>query len=157
MKQFLAKNYLEIILLLAGNATLAFGASELLDFSKTFAVITSAELLGLLLYFLLNDNSEKKDTTLDDIVAIHEAKDAEQVEVIQEYEKIFDSQLVKLPCICGGNTFQGLFSPNSENVVECEHCKCKYRVNISYDSVLISEPMNVNETFDKLVGTPPVN
>ena len=79
------------------------------------------------------------------------------MEVIQEYEKIFDSQLVELPCICGGNTFQGLFSPKTENIVECEKCECKYRVNISYDTVLISEPMNVDETFDKLVGTPPVN
>lgn len=157
MKQFLAKNYLEIILLLAGNATLAYGAADLLDFTKTLAVITSAEVIGLLIYLFLNNKTEEKDTTLDDIVALHEAKDAEQVEVIQEYEKIFDSQLVELPCICGGNTFQGLFSPKTENVVECENCKCKYRVNISYDSVLISEPMNVNETFDKLVGTPPVN
>lgn len=66
----------------------------------------------------------------------------EQTQIIADYEKIFDSQLVELPCICGGNTFQGLFAHNEENLVECEKCNNKYRVTVNYDSVLIAENHN---------------
>lgn len=78
----------------------------------------------------------------------------EQEEVIQEYEQIFDSLSVKLPCICGGNTFEGLFSPNTANEVVCEKCRSKYRVDITYDTVLISEPTDNDQPFEILVGKP---
>lgn len=72
-------------------------------------------------------------------------------DILNEYNKILDSLLVQLPCVCGGNTFEGIFSPNTDNIVECEKCKNKYRVDISYNSVLISEPMDINQTFDELL------
>lgn len=80
----------------------------------------------------------------------------EQEEVIREYEQIFDSLSVKLPCVCGGNTFEGLFSPNTENEVVCEKCKSKYRVDIVYDTVLISEPTDNDQPFEILVGKPSI-
>ena len=67
----------------------------------------------------------------------------EQEEVLTKYEEIFDGQLVELPCVCGGNTFKGLFAQNDENVVECEKCKNKYRVTVNYDSILIAENHNM--------------
>lgn len=76
----------------------------------------------------------------------------EQDIVLKNYEDIFDSQLVKLPCVCGGNTFEGLFSPNTDNIVVCENCKNKYKVTVDYQSVLISEPLDLNKQFDELVG-----
>jgi len=152
MKQVLEKYYLEILLLLVGNAVLAYGAADLFEFGRTFAVLTAAEMIGFVAYRALSTKKEDQSKVLDDIIELHAAEIAEQVEVIEEYEKIFDSQLVELPCVCGGNTFKGLFSPKTENEVECEKCKCKYKVNVSYDSILISEPMDLNETFDKLVG-----
>ena len=88
----------------------------------------------------------------DKVIAEHEEILNQQNEVIQEYEGIFDSMLVKLPCICGGNTFEGLFPPDSDNEVVCENCKNKYRVTIQYDMVLISEPMNLEQPFDIPVG-----
>ncbi len=67
----------------------------------------------------------------------------EQEIVIKEYENIFDEQLVELPCVCGSNTFKGLFPQNGANEVECEGCKNKYRVTVNYDSVLIASNHNM--------------
>lgn len=96
---------------------------------------------------VVQDNPEK-DKAFQEMEGIV----AEQTEILEEYERIFDSQLVELPCVCGGNTFKGLFSPNVENVVTCEKCKNKYRVTVNYESVLITEPLNLNQKFDQLVG-----
>lgn len=108
--------------------------------------------------YLKYTNSEKgddKNEIIKDLGQLLEEQDLkieEQDKVIEEYNKIFDSQLVELPCVCGGNTFSGLFSPKEENKVECEKCKNKYRVTIDYNSVLISEPMDLNQNFDQIVG-----
>lgn len=82
---------------------------------------------------------------------------AEQEEVIKEYERIFESMETSLPCNCGGNTFEGLFVPGVENEVECQKCGANYKVMVSFDSILVSDPMDldrytkeVNEKIDKL-------
>lgn len=106
---------------------------------------------GIFTFLYLNDPIPEVDEAtqiLIDSVTELEALKEEQLEVIKEYEQIFDAQLVELPCICGGNTFKGLFSPNTDNEVQCEKCKNKYRVDINYDTVLISEPLD-QKSVDK--------
>jgi hypothetical protein len=76
---------------------------------------------------------------------------AEMEEVIQHYEGLLDTMSIKLPCICGGNTFEGLFPAGQENMVECQKCGSKYKVLVSFDSVLISEPLedlNINKLIE---------
>lgn len=109
---------------------------------------------GVFSFLYLNDPVPEVDEAtqlLIDSVTELEASKEEQLEVIKEYEQIFDAQLVELPCICGGNTFKGLFSPNTDNEVQCEKCKNNYRVNINYDTVLISEPLD-QKTIDKTLA-----
>ena len=77
------------------------------------------------------------------VIEKNEAIILEQTTVIKEYEEIFDNQLVELPCVCGGNTFKGLFSQKTDNIVECEKCKNEYRVTLNYDSILIAENHNM--------------
>lgn len=147
MIETIKKNWVEILRnILIANA-MAYVLSDFMDYGK--ALVLSVPIIAIIMHFInKNDQNPKTDqiiTDLDNIIG-------EQTQVIEDYEKIFDSQLVELPCVCGGNTFQGLFSPKTENVVECEKCKNKYRVNVSYDSVLISDPLNLDQTFDAIVG-----
>lgn len=141
------------VAVVGAGAVLSFGLSDLLPFWKTFSVLTYLEVLGFGAYWFWNQSQPKIDTSVDQTIEEYEKELVEQLDVILEYEKIFDSLLIELPCICGGNTFKGLFSPNTENEVECEKCHNKYKVSIQYDTVLVTEPLNVNQTFDKLVGT----
>lgn len=99
-----------------------------------------------------NPETEKLIADYDETLRAQEEFIAKQADVVKEYEDIFDSMLVKLPCICGGNTFEGLFSPNTVNEVTCENCKNKYNVTIQYDTVLISEPLNLEQPFEKMIG-----
>jgi hypothetical protein len=133
-----------IIAVIGAGAILAFGLSDYVNFWKAFSVLTYIEILGFGVYHFWKQSEYKTDTTFEQTLAEYETELGEQLTVIQEYEQIFDSQLVELPCICGGNTFQGLFSPKTDNIVQCEKCKCKYKVSIQYDTILISEPMDSN-------------
>jgi hypothetical protein len=100
---------------------------------------------GIFTFLILKEPNPEEDeetqkllTSIFDLESVNE----EQSKVIKDYEEIFDAQLVELPCVCGGNTFKGLFSPNTDNEVQCEKCKNNYRVTINYDTVLLSEPMD---------------
>ena len=154
MKKFLTE-YGDVIrvAIIAANG-LAYGLSDFLAYTKTLS-ISIPILLIVCYYFFKKTNKvteyESTISTLDQIIGDSSQVIDEQQRVIDEYENIFDSQLVHLPCVCGGNTFEGLFSPNTENVVECEKCKNKYKVTVNYDSVLISEPLDLNKPIDTLL------
>jgi hypothetical protein len=110
--------------------------------------------IGMFTFWFLHEPlpevDEETQQLLDAIGELEQVKE-EQYTVIKEYEELFDLQLVELPCICGGNTFKGLFSPNTPNEVQCEKCKNNYRVEINYDTVLISEPLD-QSTNNKTLG-----
>jgi hypothetical protein len=143
---FKSKEFKIAVLFTLVAISIAFGLSDLMNFWKSFAIITAFE--SIIYYFVIfnedppatSDNSE-----FDKIVEELGGMVEEQGGVIKEYEDIFDQQLVELPCVCGGNTFRGLFSPKVENIVECEKCESKYRVTVNYNSVLISEPLDIND------------
>ena len=118
----------------------AFG----LRFIELFPVLIAIP-AAILTYLITKDpNLEEDEETqrLLEVIDEYETMTTEHLKVIKEYEDIFDTQLVELPCVCGGNTFKGLFTPNTDNDVQCEKCKNNYRVNINYDTVLISEPLD---------------
>jgi hypothetical protein len=147
MTSFIKAYWQYIILLLLASTAISYGVSDFIDFFKALCLLFPLTAIGM--YYLFGKTTKELETeqivqSLDQIIG-------EQAQVIEDYEQIFESQLVELPCVCGGNTFQGLFSPKLENVVECEKCKNKYRVSVNYDSVLISEPMDIEQTFQDLI------
>ena len=108
-----------------------------------------------ILTYLASKDETKGDTDevieLKNTIEEYERVIEEDFKVLSEYEDIFDAQLVELPCICGGNTFKGLFSPKLENLVQCEKCKNQYKVTINYDTILLSEPMDQTDIENKLI------
>ena len=148
MTEYLKKNWGEVLASIIIANAIAYGASDFIPYAKGLALCIP--FIAVAMHYITKNN--EGDPKVEQIIAELDGIIGEQTQVIEEYEKIFDSQLVELPCVCGGNTFQGLFSPKTENVVECEKCKNKYRVTVNYDSVMISEPLNVDQTFDELVG-----
>jgi hypothetical protein len=118
---------------------LSLGASIFIPFFNAFCL----SLAAILIYEML----QKKEIG-DDIEKMLQSADeymVEQEEVIKNYENIFDSMVTTLPCNCGGNMFEGLFQPGVENLVECEKCHSKYKVMVSFDSILISDPIDLDQ------------
>ena len=128
------------LLILAFSASSPFG----IEFKTIFPMLLAVP-LGVLTYLMYKDpdpQDNEEIIALTETITDFERIVEEQIVVIKEYEDIFDTQLVELPCVCGGNTFKGLFSPNTDNLVECEKCKNRYQVTINYDTVLLSEPLD---------------
>jgi hypothetical protein len=142
MREYFKQNWESYAIASGISAIIAYGIG-FEDYTRSLSIILP--ILWVVCAFILKSKEPDKESqeivkSLDAIIGEQSQKLEEQEQVIVDYEKIFDSLLVELPCVCGGNTFQGLFSPNTDNVVQCEKCKQNYKVDISYNTVLISEP-----------------
>lgn len=142
-----------ILIILAISGALSFAGSDFYDPLKIFALSLTALMVYYYGYFQKTKGSDEITKMLeesDGVIKQQEDIIAEQNEVIKEYEEIFDGQVTKLDCLCGGNTFEGLFQPNMENIVECEKCGESYKVMVSFDSILISKPLEDNDVLPKI-------
>jgi hypothetical protein len=75
---------------------------------------------------------------------------ANQEEVLKHYEDLLDDAVVRFPCNCGKNMFEGIFKPKGSYVVECEFCKNKYNIDLKLETALITEPIE-DLNIDKLI------
>lgn len=127
-------------------------------FGQSFLTIFSSLLIipvGIVTYFILSSKTPEPSEEFNELQRQFDEQQAiilEQEEVIAEYERIFDSQIVEIPCVCGKNTFKSLFSPNSENIIECDECKSKYKITINHNSTLMSEPLDERIVIDQLTS-----
>src|SRR3990172_5399558 len=106
MKRLIGEYWVTLVIILSGIVALAYGVSEFIDFSKGLSILVP--LVSSVFYFFVYKHENKEDTLLKEEMG---SLIMTQEDVIREYETIFDSQIVELPCICGGNTYEGLFSP----------------------------------------------
>jgi len=131
---------------------LAFGINPLLPFWNIFA-ISAVGFLGIWSWNnitkIQTDDMESALIESDEAIQKFEGDIVEMDEVIREYERIFDTQSVEMPCPCGGTMFEGLFQPGVDNVVQCPSCKETYNVLVSFDSILKSIPSDDN-ILDKI-------
>ncbi len=148
MKKLIDEYWVTMAVILGCIVTLAYGFSGFIEFLKGLCILIP--IVSSIFYFFIYKHENKEESSIKEEMG---QLIMTQEEVITEYESIFDTQIVELPCICGGNTFEGLFSPKMENIVECEACKNKFRITIDYNTTLISEPIdiNLNQKFDNLV------
>ena len=79
----------------------------------------------------------------------------EKDEVIVSYETMLDEQVVSIPCNCGSTLFKGILIPNAENLCKCSKCSETYKVFVSYDSILIAEPLTSEAVFDNIKSIVP--
>lgn len=124
-----------------------------IPFQSSFFILSSLIFLFIGVHFIANNskktqNNDSFNQNNQDLIELISEKD----EVIQEYEKLLDEQVVSIPCNCGNELFQGILLPNSENLTECKNCKEKYKIFISYDSILVAEPADNNTIFENLIN-----
>lgn len=63
---------------------------------------------------------------------------------------IVELQTVPITCPCGKNTFTSPIFFNVDNSFLCEKCGSRFKVELNYDTVLLTEPMNIENIFNQL-------
>lgn len=67
-------------------------------------------------------------------------------------EEIISLQTVNVTCPCNNNTFPATVFCGIDNIFVCDKCKSRFRVELSHDSILLTEPVNLENAFNALKG-----
>jgi len=150
IKIYLFPSIVGILFSLAFSYGLSFSS---IPFQSSFFILFSLIFLLIGIHAIVtnnkpienNDKFDQDNQRLFDLIY-------EKDEVIKEYETFLDEQVVSITCSCNGELFNGILLPNSENLTECKHCKEKYKIFVSYDSILVSQPSDNNTIFENLIN-----
>lgn len=79
------------------------------------------------------------------------SRKTQQVESQPSFEEeIIGLQTVPISCPCGKSTFSAPVFFNTENAFTCEKCGSKFKVDVTYDTILLTEPLNIENVFNQL-------
>jgi hypothetical protein len=71
-------------------------------------------------------------------------------EIKNTLDTIIEAQTCPIACPCGKNVVQAPLFINNDNDFICEVCNAKFRVEITYESILQTQPTNLSNIFDVL-------
>lgn len=71
-------------------------------------------------------------------------------EAAESIKDFIDLQTIPITCPCGKNTFTAPIFFNIENEFKCVKCGSGFKVEPTYDILLITEPVNIENIFNKL-------
>jgi len=71
-------------------------------------------------------------------------------EATSNVAEIIDLQTMPINCPCGKNTITAPIFFNVDNQFTCEKCSSVFRVEPSFDVVLLTAPLNIENIFNKL-------
>lgn len=140
--------------ILAFVTLLSCGLQPIIPFVNSICVFLAASIIGFVYYVEIKPritddtklSQSKKEQELEELASTL----FEMEEVIKEYETMLSEQVIQLPCNCGKPLFEGILIPNVENMCKCPSCKETYKILISYDSILITDPLDSSTIYDNL-------
>lgn len=97
--------------------------------------VTASIIIHFIVFYFLN--TKNNDPLSEDI---------EQ----QAFNNLLQTQTVSVNCPCGQSPAVVPILLNSDNIFTCEKCFSKFRVNVAFESVLLTEPLNIANAFDAL-------
>lgn len=109
---------------------IGFVLSGVIGFWQGFVGSVIAQFLGFYLLSLRNNNKVSTEPSLS--------------------EEILSLQTIPITCPCGKNTFTAPVFFNTQNDFTCEKCKGKFKVELNYDTILLTEPLNIENVFNQL-------
>ena len=127
-----------VLLSIAIVALISIGSGfVLIDFIGFWQGVVGATIIQFLAFYIpfTGPNSKGNQTAEDAAESIKE---------------IIDLQTIPITCPCGKNTFTAPIFFNLENEFKCEKCGSGFKVEPSYDVLLITEPVNIENIFNKL-------
>jgi hypothetical protein len=84
-------------------------------------------------------------------VAYNPAKHDESIEAVtSSLDNIIDLQTTLIECPCGKNSFYEPIFINKDNNFTCNICGSKFRVDITHESILLTEPVSLINVFNNL-------
>lgn len=70
--------------------------------------------------------------------------------VVDNSQQLIDLQTVEITCPCGNIVSKSPIFFGLDNGFVCNKCSSKFRVELSYEPVLVTEPLNIENAYNFL-------
>jgi|TARA_R110002020_G_scaffold137796_2_gene307379 hypothetical protein len=115
-------------------AAFAYGLRNIIGFWETF---TLSVVIQFIIAFV---SSSFKINKVDNLT--------EEFEF--ELQQLLDLSEITIACPCGNYSFTENIFLNMENTYTCEKCNNDFRIEVNVTPTLLTQPVNVNQTFAEL-------
>lgn len=126
-----------LLITLSISIGLAFSFRQSLGFWECFVAITIAQFIIGFIYKSIKIKQE--DSIIENFTS--------------HIDELIEKQQVFIECPCGKNTIPLVIFCNEEVVVECDKCKNKLKVTADIQTQLVTDPINLENIYNKLKGT----
>jgi hypothetical protein len=89
-------------------------------------------IIHFIIFYIIGSRTQPKDNTQNTL------------------DEIINLQTCPVSCPCGKNIFDTVLFINAENIFTCDKCQSKFKVEVAYDSILLTEPVSLNNVFTSL-------
>ena len=116
---------------------LSFSLKQFLGFWETFTLVCIVQFI--LAFWWKSFNINKTNRVID--------------ELARDLEEVLNKQQANVECPCGKSVIPVVIFPDEDILVQCDKCNNTFRVTTEIKTQLVTEPVNMENIFDKLKGT----
>jgi hypothetical protein len=114
------------------SAGLGYALSSFIGFWQCFTGITVVQFI--IFYIFAEIRTRKEEEKMQNTLA----------------QDILNLQTVPVTCPCGKNVFETPIFFNFDNTFRCDKCGSKFKVELDYNSILLTDPQNYENVFNNL-------
>jgi hypothetical protein len=134
MKSAISTVLVSLLITVIISIGFGFALSNFLGFLQGTTLVFLLQIILFYVYSLIRQNN---------ISRIEE----EHISVINE---IAERSLVRVECPCGVKNDSIPYFDVTDAIFTCEKCSSKYRVEVVFNSILLTEPLNLENAFTKI-------
>lgn len=134
MKSAILTVIISLVITVLISIGFGFALSNFLGFLQGSVLAFLIQIISFYVYSLVKQNN---------IAKVEE----DHYNIINE---IAERSLVNVECPCGVKSEQIPYFDISDATFTCEKCSSKYRVEVVFNSVLLTEPLNLENAFTKI-------
>ena len=75
----------------------------------------------------------------------------EEIKNNEEIQELLAKNTVSVNCPCGANVFTLPLFFDEETTVQCDKCNGLFRLEISVEPTIITEPVNIQNVYDSMM------
>lgn len=134
MNQYIRAILISLAITLVISLGLGFALASFIGFAQGTVLVFILQIVGFYLY------SNRIQNKINAVV----------VERDSIIEDLYSTNLVHASCPCGEPLGEVLYSEIQATIFICDKCSCKFRVEPIFSSVLVSEPINLENAYNQL-------
>ena len=134
-----------LLVIVAGSYAAGYILANSVLANTSINIIAAILYIPIIVSFIVYDYNKFK---LRQFIAAFENK--QTIDNSSDVDEIIEKCMTVVTCPCGEADIPGVVFVNDENIFTCAKCSSKFRIELVPQTVLVTEPQNIERIFEML-------